>query len=41
MKSDIADFECKVVKNAKTGAGALFLGTEFLVTLHGRSCLNQ
>jgi hypothetical protein len=41
MKSGIFYFERKVVKNAKTGTGALFLGTEFLVTLHGRSCLNQ
>jgi hypothetical protein len=41
MKSGIADFECKVVKNAKTGAGALFMGAEFLVTLHARSCLNH
>jgi hypothetical protein len=41
MKIGITDFECKVVKNAKTGAGALFLGAEFLVILHGRSCLNQ
>jgi hypothetical protein len=41
MKSGIADFERKVVKNPKTGAGALFLGAEFLVTLHGSSCLNQ
>jgi hypothetical protein len=40
-KSDIAYFERKVVKNAKIGAGALFLGAEYLVTLHGRSCLNQ
>jgi hypothetical protein len=29
------------VKNAKTGAGALLLDTEFLATWHGRSCLNQ
>jgi hypothetical protein len=41
MKNDIADFECKMVKNAKTGAGALLLDTEFLATWHGRSCLNQ
>jgi hypothetical protein len=41
MNSGIFYFERKVVKNAKTGTGALFLGTEFLVTLHGRSCLNQ
>jgi hypothetical protein len=41
MKSGIADFERKVVKNAKTDVGALFLGAEFLVTLHGRSCLSQ
>jgi hypothetical protein len=41
MKNGIADFECKVVKNAKTSAGALLLGAEFLATLHGRSWLNQ
>jgi hypothetical protein len=41
MKNGIGDFECKVVKNAKTGAGALLLDAEFLATLHGRSCLNQ
>jgi hypothetical protein len=41
MKSGIADFECKMVKNAKTDVGALFLGAKFSVTLHGRSCLNQ
>jgi hypothetical protein len=29
------------VQNAKTGAGALFLGAEFLVTLHGRSCSSE
>jgi hypothetical protein len=29
------------VKNAKTSAGALLLGAEFLATLHGRSWLNQ
>jgi hypothetical protein len=40
MKNGIADFECKVVTNAKTGAGAQLLDAEFLVTLHGRSCLN-
>jgi hypothetical protein len=40
-KSGIAYFERKVVKNAKIGAGALFLGAEYLVTLHGHSCLNQ
>jgi hypothetical protein len=41
MKNGIADFECKVVKNAKIGAGALLLDAEFLVILHGCSCLNQ
>jgi hypothetical protein len=41
MKIGIANFECKVVKNAKTGTGTLFLGAEFLVNLHCRSCSNQ
>jgi hypothetical protein len=38
MKNGIADFECKVVKDAKTGTGALLLDAEFLATLHSRSC---
>jgi hypothetical protein len=41
MKNGIADFGCKMVKNAKTGVGALLLGAEFLATLHGCSWLNQ
>jgi hypothetical protein len=41
MKIGIADFECKVVKNAKTDTGALFVGAEFLVNLHYRSCSNE
>jgi hypothetical protein len=41
LKNGIADFECKMVKNAKTCAGALLLGAEFLATLHSRSWLNQ
>jgi hypothetical protein len=40
MKIGIADFECKGVKNAKTGNESLFTGVEFLAVLHGRSFSN-
>jgi hypothetical protein len=33
-KIDIADFECKGVKNAKTGTASLFTCAEFLAVLH-------
>jgi hypothetical protein len=41
MKIGIADFECKGVKNAKTGTGVLFPSAEILVNLHCRFCSNQ
>jgi hypothetical protein len=34
MKIGIADFECKGVKNAKTGTRSLFTSAEFLAMLH-------
>jgi hypothetical protein len=34
LKIGIADFECKGVKNAKTGAESLFTGAECLAVLH-------
>jgi hypothetical protein len=34
MKIGIVDFECKGVKNAKTGAEPLFTGAKFLAVLH-------